>query len=58
MTLVELFENKIYSTDKQDHNYLQYYDEWFKQYKDKKIALLEIGVENGHSIKLWKDRNR
>ena len=55
MTLVELFENKIYSTDKQDHNYLQYYDEWFKQYKDKKISLLEIGLENGHSIKLWKD---
>jgi hypothetical protein len=58
MTLVELFENNRYGwygTDKGEHNYLRYYDGWFKKYKDEEINLLEVGVLNGHSIQLWKD---
>ena len=70
MTLLELFErgaeeastpgrdwveHTSYSTDKGDHNYIKYYSEWFAPYQDKEINMLEVGVENGNSIKLWRD---
>ncbi len=67
MTLLKLFynytphrqnlpvETASYSTDKGDHNYIKYYSEWFAPYQDKEINLLEVGVENGGSIKLWRD---
>ncbi len=45
-----------YGTDKATfHNYLNIYDERFKSLKDKKIDFLEIGIDNGFSLKMWAD---
>ena len=36
------------------HDYLNlYYENAFSPYKDKKITLLEIGVNYGSSLELW-----
>jgi len=43
-----------FATDKGEHNYIKYYSEWFAPYQDKEINLLEVGVESGFSIYLWK----
>lgn len=43
-----------YKTDKGEHNYIKYYSEWFAKYQYKEINLLEVGVEGGWSIYLWK----
>jgi hypothetical protein len=43
-----------YATDKGEHNYIKYYSEWFAKYQDEEINLLEVGVERGFSIYLWK----
>lgn len=37
------------------HNYISIYDEMFSPYIDKSINLLEIGILDGGSIKLWRD---
>jgi cephalosporin hydroxylase len=43
-------------TDKAEgHSYDLFYDEYFKQYKDKEGTLLEIGVQYGGSSLLWHD---
>jgi demethylmacrocin O-methyltransferase len=45
-----------YGTDKATfHNYLNIYDERFKCLKDEKIEFLEIGIDNGFSLKMWSD---
>lgn len=39
-----------------DHSYIEhYYDLEFGQYKSKHISLLEIGVQNGYSMNLWRN---
>ena len=53
MSLVEL-DNKI--TDKNTiHSYLPLYDTLLKQIKNSNGNILEVGVYNGGSIKLWYD---
>jgi len=53
-TLVELQNHYKFDTDKNSrHTYLKHYDELFYPLKDKKIKILEIGVQNGGSIMLW-----
>jgi hypothetical protein len=44
-----------YKTDKASngHNYLSYYEMFFRDYKDKDINLLEIGIWEGSSLKMW-----
>jgi len=37
------------------HNYIDIYEKIFSKYKEEKINLLEIGILNGGSIKLWRD---
>jgi len=54
MNLISVWEDKYYATDKGCHNYIKYYNEWFEEYQDKEINLLEVGVENGYSVRLWK----
>lgn len=54
---MSLFET--YMTDVTDkgtcHSYIEnYYTKKFDSLKDKNITLLEIGIERGASIKLWK----
>lgn len=44
-----------YGTDKSslDHGYLAIYEEYLRHLRDKPIALLEIGVACGASLKMW-----
>lgn len=34
-------------------DYLRHYDEMFAPYRDKKINFIEIGVQNGASLRMW-----
>lgn len=46
-----------FGTDKSSlrHNYCKYYEEHFASWRYKKFNLLEIGILNGSSLKLWKN---
>ena len=37
------------------HNFTETYEKYFRRFKDKKINILEIGVNNGSSLKMWYD---
>lgn len=56
-TLQEILKEKKYNTDKHTyHRYVQeFYEEEFKKYKEESVSVLEIGVLNGDSLKLWHD---
>ena len=52
---------KIYGPDKADQNhtfsnlsYLDIYEKYFQEYRNKNISILEIGVRSGDSIRIWK----
>lgn len=36
-------------------NYFPVYEKWFAPYRDKEIVFVEIGVQNGGSIQMWRD---
>lgn len=64
MTLLELLSrNKNYSfnsdpgTDKESQHYYvsSFYDEAFLPYKEKEVNVLEIGINTGGSLLLWRD---
>jgi len=38
-----------------NHSYIDVYESLFSKYKDKKINLLEIGVNRGYSLYTWKN---
>lgn len=45
-----------HNCDKQSrHNYCEVYEEIFKKYINKNISLLEIGVFQGSSMRIWKE---
>jgi hypothetical protein len=45
-----------YGTDKATfHNFLNIYDDRLFHLKDEKIEFLEIGIDNGFSLKMWAD---
>jgi len=49
-----------YNTDKSTHvynnkSYLQIYETYFKDLKDKNLNILEIGISNGGSLRTWKE---
>lgn len=46
---------KQYNTDKIDNRYVDTYDPIFSPWVDKKIELLELGVQKGGSLLLWHD---
>ena len=53
MSLEEL--SKQLSTDKgTDHSYLEVYDQLFRTSQHRRIRLLEIGIGNGDSLRLWR----
>ena len=43
-------------TDKSSklHNYTEKYDFYFSKMRDEKLKVLEIGIQNGFSLKMWK----
>lgn len=55
MTLTQLADH--YKTDKGNikHRYTEIYDRYLGALRDKPINLLEIGVANGCSLKMWSD---
>ncbi len=53
MTLFEL--GKKHKTDKETHGYLPHYAERFQGKRRFSISLLEIGVMNGASLRMWRD---
>lgn len=44
-----------YHTDKTDHAYLEHYATRFACFRHKPITLLEIGVMEGASLRMWRD---
>lgn len=51
-----LKNRSIFATDKLDLGYVdEFYNDIFSQRKDKIKNLLEIGIQNGFSINLWKN---
>jgi len=52
MNLVKI-SNKI-KTTKKGLGYFEIYEKYFKELRLKKLNILEIGVEDGGSIKIWK----
>lgn len=65
MKLVDILEKYSLSgdstynggTDKNTyHSYIEFfYEKCFEKYKEKNISLLEIGIQGGSSLKLWKE---
>ena len=53
ISLVEIA--KKYPTTKHPTGFLDIYEDYFKDYKDKKIKILEIGVDKGHSLRIWRE---
>ena len=53
MTLLEI-ANK-YPTSKNDHGFIKIYQKHFSILKDQKINILEIGVERGDSLRMWRE---
>ena len=46
---------KSYLSDKGSlHSYIDFYEKIFEQYRSEKISLLEIGIDKGGSLLLWK----
>ena len=44
---------KKYNCDKLMHGYAEIYKSYFDKIKNDKLNILEIGVANGSSIKVW-----
>ncbi len=56
MELKELYKEKKYNTDKfTGHSYLETYDKLFSPIKDEVKSVLEIGIQKGESLLMWKD---
>lgn len=53
--MVDLWKHKNYNTDKWEHNYIHTYGELFSDLREKEITLLEIGVQFGGSLEMWRD---
>lgn len=57
MDLLDIYKSTNNFSDKErTHTYISnFYNEKFKKFKDKSLKILEIGVLQGHSIKLWEE---
>jgi hypothetical protein len=51
--LIDLY--KLHPSSKLDMGYIETYDHYFLPFKNKDINILEIGVANGDSLKIWRD---
>ena len=47
--------SELYKTDKLEHGYIEIYDSYFKELKDKELKVLEIGIADGKSLLTWSD---
>ena len=46
---------KKYLTSKNVSGFIELYQKYFADFKDKKINILEIGVDKGDSLRLWRE---
>ena len=46
---------KKYPTSKNITGFIEIYEKYLKDYRDKEIKLLEIGVDKGDSLRLWRE---
>jgi len=53
MKLVEI--GKKYPSSKNVSGFIQLYDQYFSPYRDWEINILEIGVDNGDSLRIWRE---
>ncbi len=54
--MVNLIEiEKKYPSKIKPEGFLEIYDKYFKDYQDKKIKNLEIGVDKGASLRIWRE---
>ena len=44
-----------YGSDKIEHGYINTYESYFSEIKDKKLKILEIGIADGKSLLTWSD---
>ena len=47
--------NKDLQVTKNWTGFLKIYDEYFKKFKNEEISILEIGVDKGKSLELWRN---
>jgi hypothetical protein len=54
--MVNLIEiEKKYPNKIKPEGFLEIYDKYFKVYQDKEIKILEIGVDKGESLRVWRE---
>ena len=46
---------KKYPTSKNDHEYISLYENYLKDFRHKNINVLEIGIERGDSLRMWRE---
>ena len=46
---------KHYTNKVHHHAYERYYEDFLNKYRDKRFNFLEIGMDSGASMRLWKD---
>ncbi len=46
---------KKFPTNKNDYGFLDIYEKYFEKLRNKKLNILEIGVDKGDSLRLWKE---
>ena len=53
MSLIEI--GKKYPSSKNISGFIELYEKYFFQFKDKKLNILEIGIDNGDSLRIWSE---
>ena len=53
MSLIEI--GKKYPSSKNISGFIQLYEKHFAHLKESKINILEIGVDNGDSLRIWRE---
>lgn len=53
LSIEEIHNEKTGKVSDKWSSYLPLYDEFFKEFRTKRISLLEIGVQNGGSLETW-----
>ena len=53
MNLIEI--GKKYPSSKNISGFIQLYEKYFTPLRDSKINILEIGVDNGDSLRIWRE---
>ena len=46
---------QLYKANKYEMGYIDVYENYFKDIKDKKLKILEIGIDKGPSLKVWSE---